>query len=100
MALWSWVGIPGGGFEPPLEDPKSSVLPLDDPGLYKKANRGGQSDQRNRRSPLDGGVRAEDLQIRLGCAKFLGSSLRGIGKVEDAEHRRAAARQLRDPRAV
>ena len=24
---------PGDGFEPPLEEPESSVLPLDDPGL-------------------------------------------------------------------
>lgn len=24
--------IPGDGFEPPLEEPESSVLPLDDPG--------------------------------------------------------------------
>ena len=23
---------PGDGFEPPLEEPESSVLPLDDPG--------------------------------------------------------------------
>ena len=26
--------IPGDGFEPPLEEPESSVLPLDDPGAY------------------------------------------------------------------
>src|SRR5690606_6046489 len=25
--------VPGGGFEPPLRDPKSLVLPLDDPGV-------------------------------------------------------------------
>lgn len=25
--------FPGDGFEPPLNDPESSVLPLDDPGL-------------------------------------------------------------------
>jgi hypothetical protein len=28
----SLLTIPRGGFEPPLEDPKSSVLPLDDRG--------------------------------------------------------------------
>ncbi len=26
--------FPGDGFEPPLEEPESSVLPLDDPGVY------------------------------------------------------------------
>lgn len=26
--------VPGGGFEPPLADPKSAVLPLDDPGMH------------------------------------------------------------------
>ena len=29
------IKTPGDGFEPPLEDPESSVLPLDDPGIYK-----------------------------------------------------------------
>lgn len=28
---------PGDGFEPPLEEPESSVLPLDDPGIYKNS---------------------------------------------------------------
>lgn len=26
--------FPGDGFEPPLNDPESSVLPLDDPGAH------------------------------------------------------------------
>lgn len=26
--------FPGDGFEPPLDDPESSVLPLDDPGVH------------------------------------------------------------------
>ncbi len=29
---------PGDGFEPPLEEPESSVLPLDDPGLLPSEN--------------------------------------------------------------
>lgn len=27
---------PGDGFEPPLKEPESFVLPLDDPGIYLK----------------------------------------------------------------
>ena len=27
---------PGDGFEPPLEEPESSVLPLDDPGIQSE----------------------------------------------------------------
>ena len=27
---------PGDGFEPPLKEPESFVLPLDDPGLFHK----------------------------------------------------------------
>ena len=33
MLLKIFESIPGDGFEPPLNDPESSVLPLDDPGL-------------------------------------------------------------------
>ena len=29
---------PGDGFEPPLEEPESSVLPLDDPGISFSIN--------------------------------------------------------------
>ena len=30
--MFLFVNLPGDGFEPPLDDPESSVLPLDDPG--------------------------------------------------------------------